>query len=89
MKINNDWKLETVPMNIVLLKRSRVKAKQGKPAHDSWGVKGYYSSVKNALKGLVGFEVADTELKDLKVIVDKIEELYVLINNLSIPTEKP
>ncbi len=89
MIINKDWKIETVPMNIVLAKRTRVKAKPDKPAHDSWSVKGYYSSVKSALKGLVGFGVADTELKDLKTIVAKIDELYALIDNLSIPTKKP
>jgi len=87
--INKEWKIETVPMNIVLLKRSRIKAKPDKPAHDSWSVKGYYSSVKNALKGLVGFEIVDTELKDLKTIVAKIDELYALIDKLSIPTDKP
>ncbi len=76
-------------MNIVLLKRNRIKAKPDKPAHDSWVVAGFYSSVKNALKGLVGFEVADTELKDLKTIVAKIDELYTLIDKLSIPTDKP
>lgn len=89
MIINKDWRIETIPMNIVLLKRSRVKAKLGKPSHDNWGVKGYYSSVKSALKGLVDFEVAGTGFKDLETIVAKIDELYTLIENLSIPTEKP
>ena len=88
MIINKDWKIEAIPMNVVLSKRSRVKAKLGKPAHDNWVVQGYYSSVKNALKGLVGFEVAGTGLKDLETIVAKIDELHTLIDNLSIPTEK-
>jgi len=81
MKLGKDWEITSDPLNVTLSKRSRVKATDKKPAHDSWAVKGYYSSIENALKGLVGFGLKETELKDLSTIQAKIDELNKLIEN--------
>ena len=82
MKINKDWKMEADPLKITLLERSRAPAKGNKPAHDKWIVRGYYPSIQWALKGLVDFGVKETELKDLKTVVAKIDELHQLIDSL-------
>ena len=81
MKIGKDWKIESDSMNVTLMKRTRVKAKDGKPAHDNWPVMGYYPTVKSALKGLVNFGVAETGLADIKSVDKKIDELHELISN--------
>ena len=82
MKIGKNWKIESDSMNITLFKRHTVKATPTKPAHNSWSAEGYYSKIQHALKGLVDFEVKETELKDLKTVVEKQDELYKLIKGI-------
>ena len=79
MKLGKDWEITSDPLNVTLSRRSRVNATDKKPAHDIWAVKGYYSSIENALKGLVNFRVKETELTDMRTIQAAIDELRKLI----------
>lgn len=83
MKIGKNWEIKADDNNVTLLRRHRVKATDKKPAHDTWAVKGFYSSISNALKALVDFKLAESELKDLKSIIQKQEEIYTMIEALT------
>ena len=89
MQIGKDWKIEADELNVTLLKRhpaGGVKRGFGVVStKDNYVNHTFYSNVKNALKGLVDQEIRNTELKDLKTVVAKIEELYNLIGSLNIP----
>lgn len=74
MLIGKKWKLESDDMNVILSKRRTRKSKDGK-SYQAWGTVGFYSTVANALKDLVNYEVRATELKDLQTVVNKIDEL--------------
>lgn len=76
MLIGKDWKIESDSLNITISHRRKAK-KTGK---ESWVVKGYYSTLSNALKGLADFEIKGTGLKDFKEVVKKQEEIYALIH---------
>ena len=78
MLIGTKYKIES-PLNVILSKKG--KTKEGE---EKWTGIGYYSSVKSALHGLVEIEVKATELKDLKTIVAKIDELHKLIEGLEV-----
>jgi len=80
MLIGKDWKIESDHFNITLYKRHRVAAKDGKLAHDNWVSEGYYSTVANALKDMVNIGIRETDMKDLKTIAKKIDELYALFD---------
>ncbi len=82
MLIGKNWKIESDSMNITLFSRHTVRAKPSKPAHDTWRTEGFYSTIEQALIGLVNQGVRDTELADLKTITLKQNELYQLIGNL-------
>ena len=82
MLIGKNWKVESIPLNVVLYRRRVSKSKDGKPSHEYWSAEGYYSTTQNALKALVDLEVTETDLKDLKTIVKKQEELYRLIDSI-------
>jgi len=75
MLIGKDYKIESDELNVTLYRRHRVKAKNDKPAHDIWTIKGYYSNPKNALYALIELEVNETGLKDLQTIVKRIDLL--------------
>ena len=83
MLVGKRWKIESDELNITISKRHTVKAKPSKPAHDVWKVFGYYATIKNALIGLVDSKIRESELKDLKSIVQKQEEIYNLIKGLT------
>lgn len=81
MLIGKDWKIETVPFNVVLYRRSQPK-RGIKQVGERWYPIGFYSSVQNALQALVDLEVEETHLVDLKTVVDKQAELHSLIDGL-------
>ncbi len=83
MLIGKNWKIESDPLNVTLLKRRMSKPKDGSPPKETWGPVGFYSTVNNALKDMVNFEVRGTGLSDLKTVQAKIEELYKLIDKVS------
>ena len=83
MLIDNNWKIESDTLNVTLLKRKSLPAKNGTPAHDNWKVQGYYLNVENALHAMVDLRINDTGLTDLKVIVEAIEEVHNLIEKMT------
>ncbi len=79
MNIGKDWKIEADELNVGLLRRHTRKA----DGSTYWQPYGYYSTVANALQGLVDVEVKQTALKDLETVVKKIDELYEWISRAS------
>jgi len=64
MKIGKNYKVESDSLNVTLYKKKIVK-KTGK---EYWSAIGFYSSLRNALKGLVDLFVKETELKDFRTV---------------------
>lgn len=88
MLIGKNWKIESDEWNVILYKRhpAGLNRKTGKMGtEDTWSPEGYYSTIKNALSGMVDYEIRATELKELKTISAKIEELYAVISSLNAP----
>lgn len=69
--VGQDWRLGADSLNIILYRR-QVNKKTGK---EYWRAHSYYTTVANALVGLVNQGVRDTELADLKIISDRIDQL--------------
>ncbi|MFC2044933.1 hypothetical protein ACFLT8_07100 [Chloroflexota bacterium] len=70
--IGQNWRVGADTFNIILYQH-QVNKKTGK---EYWRAHSYYSTVANALVGLVNQGVRDTELADLKTICGKIEQLH-------------
>lgn len=84
MEINKNIKIEAVDdRNICILKKTLIKGEEG------WKKLGYYSTPQGALKGLVNEEITGTGLKDFQTVCNKINELYKLIDGLSVKLEVP
>ena len=81
MNIGHNWRITSDAMNITLLRRTVPKGGKNK-GKVNWVPIGHYSRVGSALKGLVDLEVALTDLKDLKTVVAKQDELYKLIEEI-------
>jgi len=84
MQIGADWKIDSDELNVTIYKRSRVREKDGRPAHDNWYPQGYFSNPKNALQWLVNHKVTGTGMKDMKTVVKMIDEVHELIASLKI-----
>ena len=81
MLIGKDYKIESDPTEVILYER--ITPTKGKHiGEDTWLPLYYYSSVQNALKGLVEREVNKTGLKDLETVVKKVKELYKMIEGI-------
>jgi len=80
MLIGKDFKIESDPMNVILYRRSINK----KTEQEYWRTEGYFSTVKNALKRVADYKVSKTGLKDLKTVSDKQDEIYKLIQSLTL-----
>ena len=72
MAVGQDWRVGADSLNIILYRR-QVNNKTGK---EYWRAHSYYATVANALVELVNQGVRDTELADLKIVCDKIEQLH-------------
>jgi len=79
MNIGKNFKIESDKMNVTLY-----RWKTDKKGESYWSPLGYYSTVKNALSGLVDQGVRDTGLTDLRIVVAKIDELKADIARLEI-----
>ena len=79
MLIGKQYKIEADSLNIILYRKKKRLSKEGK---EGWERMGYFATVPNALRGLVNQEVRDTDLKDMKTIVNKLNELEGLIKTL-------
>lgn len=81
MLIGSKYKIESDNLNVTLYE----SAKNKKTGVQRWNPIAYFSTVKQTLKYLVDREVAETGLKDFKIVVEKQNELYDLIKHLQIP----
>lgn len=85
MKINEEYQITTDgDMNVILMKKYKKKQIEGEDIQYDFKPCGYYPTVKQALKDFARKEIFKTELKDLKSVQCKIEELENTINSLNI-----
>ena len=70
--IGKNWKLGADSMNIILYQREVNK----KTKEERWRVYGYFATIANAVMALVNQEVRDTQLVNIKVVCDKIDQLH-------------
>ena len=75
MNIGKKWKIESDELNVTLYECHKSR----RTGHEYWRPHSYYSSVTNALKGLVNININRSGLRDLETVSQKIEELYRLI----------
>ena len=75
MKVGENYRIESDALNVTLYKRGIAKETQ----KEYWTTIGYYAFVKNALKDLANIGLRETELKDLRTITQRQEEIYALI----------
>lgn len=95
MYINDKYKIESDPLNVILFQKIEPKPKkkdeteEDEPLEENtkepgWRPIGYYSNIKKALYGLIEHEINGTGFKEVQDIVDKIEELKQLILSLKL-----
>jgi len=77
MVIGENYRIESDSLNVILYKRHTTK-KDG----DDWDTIGYYATPQNALKDMVNDGIRGTGMKDFETVVNKIAELYKLIDEL-------
>lgn len=66
-------------LNIILLKR--IETKDGR---ESWSNKGYFSSVREAVRRFADLELFSTGFSDIKTINNKQNKIYDIINRLDL-----
>jgi len=79
MIVNNKYRITSDALNIIL----QVKGYRKETKEEYWKNEAYFSSYQSAFKYLVDSEIKATGLPDLKTVLDKIDELYQLINGLA------
>jgi hypothetical protein len=84
--IGKKYRIGLDGMNVTVFQRCNPR-KAG--AGGSWRPIGYYSSFKNALEDLVDHDVKQPDLKDLKAVVKRQNELHRLIESLELPSGFP
>jgi len=72
MLINDKWKIESDELNVTLYQKFTRKGNTG----EYWKPHRYYSSISEALKGIVDIEINRTGLKDLEAVNKKINEVH-------------
>ena len=80
MLIGKNWKIESDNLNVIISQKKGRKRKDTGERYLDWQVVGYYSTVANALHGMINQKVRDSELKDLKTITKSIDELHNLVD---------
>lgn len=83
MLIGKNYKIESDALNVTLFHKVKRHKKGTGEAYDGWEVDGYFATVNHALKELVNQEVSKTQLTDLKTVVEKINEVYKLIDTFA------
>ncbi len=81
IKIGDTYALGSNNLNIVLYEKHIGKQKQNK-GKEYWKEIAYFSNIHNALNYFAELEIRKTELTDLKIVCQKIDALYDLINNI-------
>lgn len=85
MIINDEYQVTTDgDANVMLMKKFEKKTEEGQPTEYGYKAIGYYPTLKSALKDWTRKELFSTELKDLKTVNDKLEEIHNIINNLNL-----
>jgi len=75
MKIGKNWQITSNNLNITLSrKRTRVH-KDTNEKYEDWEDVGYFANIENALSFLIHQKVRDTELKDLKTIIEALSKV--------------
>ena len=78
MLIGDKYKIESDSLNVTLYHKGTSKTN----SNIYWRPIAFFSSVGNALNHLVDLEVAETGLKEFRVVVERQKELYKLIKGL-------
>jgi hypothetical protein len=85
MNLGKNYKLESDTLNVTLLERRVVKRETSRSklgiGEEYWKPIAYFSSLRNALTYLMDREVCKTGLKDVKEILDKLNEVETVIRN--------
>lgn len=90
MKINDDFIIESEPLNVILKERyfpevvDEATGEKVLSTEPKWKVVGYYSNPKQALKGLVTHKIMSDGMKDYESIVETLDSLEDMIENLTI-----
>jgi hypothetical protein len=74
MDINENWKIESDELNITLYHRNT--------GNKSWRAIAYFSNPQDALDSLVHREIMGDGMKDIKTVVEKINDLEKLIRTI-------
>ena len=82
MLIGKHWKIGSDSLNVILYKRKQRTRKITHETYEDWEEVSYFATVANALHELVNQGVRDSQLKDLKTITARIDELHTMIENL-------
>lgn len=78
MKIGRGYELKSDELNCTIYKVEKKNGKQlTRPV-------GYYSTPQNALKAFVDMKVRETQLRDLKTICGRIDELHGVIDRIKL-----
>lgn len=76
MIIDKSWKIESDNLNATLYRFTKGgKKKDGTMSKGNWTPEAYFSNLPNALKHLVNLGVQETKLKDLRTVINRIDEL--------------
>lgn len=81
MMINENYKVESDDLNVIVSKRMIGKDREGNE-RITWKNIAFCPTVESALKYLAKKEVLGTGLKDLETVNQKIDDLYKYIENL-------
>lgn len=83
MMINENYKVESDDLNVIVSKRMIGKDREGNE-RITWKNIAFCPTVESALKYIAKKEILGTGLKDLETVNKKIDELYKYIENLKI-----
>ncbi|MDX9803784.1 MAG: hypothetical protein RBS96_07215 [Dehalococcoidales bacterium] len=89
LQIGDSYRLRTDGLNIILEAKKKRYKKDTKEPYDSWEIKGFYSSMESALKGMVDIDIKEHDLQDVKTIVARIDLLQTLIAGAIRSLRKP
>lgn len=84
MQINDDYRIESDPLNVILQRRVIMKNSDGTVKGERWEAAGFYSSCEAALQDLVRREIFGTGMDNYKKVCAKVAELNKLIKGLKI-----
>ena len=76
MIINDEWKIESDDLNVILMRKKSKTHRLSNPDMDnnSWECF-YYGTVAYALQSLLQKEILGTGMKDFQTISDKIDKI--------------